>query len=51
MHKKQYELNEAKENFSKSQKDNEEMKNYHIKKGYEFTKMKYVNEALKNFKN
>jgi hypothetical protein len=46
MQKIQVELKELKENVSKFQKDNEELRKYITKKNYEFVKMQSLNESL-----
>jgi hypothetical protein len=46
MHKIQVELKESKENFSKMQKDNEEIRKCITKKNDEFSKMQSLNESL-----
>jgi hypothetical protein len=46
MCKIQDELKESKENVSKFQKDNEEVRKYITKKNHEFTKMQSLNESL-----
>jgi hypothetical protein len=46
MYKIQEELKESKENVSKLQKDNEELRKYITKKNDEFIKMQSLNESL-----
>jgi hypothetical protein len=46
MHKIQVELKESKENLSKFQKDNEEIRKYIINKNDEFVKIQSFNESL-----
>jgi hypothetical protein len=52
MHKIQVELKESKENVSKLQKDNEELRKCITKKNNEFSKLQSLNESLiKEIKN